>query len=324
MTITTVIVWTALLLVGLGLSALWSGFETGLYAMSRVRLRLEARSGGGARLLERESGRLDRMLATILLGNNASNYVGTLALSQLLIGTGISAGAAALLQVLILTPLLLIFAEALPKEVFRLRAERLTIPLAPAVTAVRVAATWSGLLGLVLLMTGLLARLTRVSGAPRSRGRDRLVELLRESGRGGAMSETQRRIADSALATAGLDAMDVMTPLRACARVGARATLGEAASAMRAAGASVALVFGDGERSLGGVGWAACGASSRRGEPAVGSAVALPEVDASAPIRRAFRAAWSSRNGHALVVRAGRPVGVVSAEGLASRLLATS
>ena len=83
--------WIALTAAGLAGSAVWSGTETGFYCLSRVRLdvRLHRRGDAGARRVRDELDHPDRLLATILLGNNLCNYFGTLGLTMVLEGAGL-------------------------------------------------------------------------------------------------------------------------------------------------------------------------------------------------------------------------------------------
>ena len=119
-----------LLVLLLALSAFFSGSETGLMTMNRYRLKTRAQKGErGARLASQMLARPDRLIGTILLGNN---FINTLAASvATLIGlrlfpgeTGIAVATGAL------TLLLLIFGEVTPKTLAALHPERIGIPAA--------------------------------------------------------------------------------------------------------------------------------------------------------------------------------------------------
>ena len=112
------------------LSAFFSGSETGLMTMNRYRLRTRAKKGErSARLAQSLLERPDRLIGTILLGNN---FVNTLAASiATLIGlrlfpgeTGIAVATGAV------TLLLLIFGEVTPKTLSAIHPERLGLPAA--------------------------------------------------------------------------------------------------------------------------------------------------------------------------------------------------
>ncbi|MFQ5589720.1 MAG: CNNM domain-containing protein [Phycisphaerae bacterium] len=124
------ITWTvsvAVLLLGLLLSAFFSGTETGIYCMSRVRLHLAAkrRDPRALRLesiLDDEAG----ALAVTLIGTNLMNYVTTTACAFMLAElVGSSQINTELYTVLLLTPAVFVFGEVVPKNLFRLHADTL-------------------------------------------------------------------------------------------------------------------------------------------------------------------------------------------------------
>lgn len=111
------------------LSAFFSSTETALMSINRYRLRHLARQGHrGARLTERLLLRPDRLIGVILLGNNLVNIAAAslVTLVSLRIG-GESAVAAG---TLILTVVVLIFAEVAPKTLAAMHPQRLALPAA--------------------------------------------------------------------------------------------------------------------------------------------------------------------------------------------------
>lgn len=113
----------------LALSAFFSSTETALMSVNRYRLRHLAREGHrGARLAEELLRRPDRLIGIILLGNNLVNIAAAslVTLVSLRIG-GESAVAAGML---ILTVVVLIFAEVAPKTLAANHPLRLALPAA--------------------------------------------------------------------------------------------------------------------------------------------------------------------------------------------------
>jgi putative hemolysin len=209
------LLWVLLALAGLGGSALWSGTETGMYSVSRVRLAI--RRGDprdtAARTLAGELAHPDRTLGTILIGNNVCNYLGTLGLTAVLEARGFSAAAMFVLQIGVLTPVLLVFGESLPKEMFRVKADTLTYRVVPVLRAARVLFTVTGVLPLVALVSALASKSSGRSGPTLARpGRERLAELMRESASSGAISTEQARMAERALAFGARRVREVMVP----------------------------------------------------------------------------------------------------------------
>jgi len=193
--------WSLVAAGGLAGSAMFSGLETGFYSLTRVKLDTAAAQGDRtARGLVRELEKPDRLLTTLLIGNNTANYCGSLGLAALLALTGLADWAIILLQAAVLTPVLLVFGESLPKELFRQRADALMRVFGRLITAVRLGATVIGVLPLVLWFARAVGRGAGGEAAQvMPQGRRRVVELIKE-GVGGTkvLSEEQLSLVDRA------------------------------------------------------------------------------------------------------------------------------
>ncbi|UCG13818.1 MAG: DUF21 domain-containing protein [Deltaproteobacteria bacterium] len=115
MSITT---WPFVLL-GLGFliasSAFFSGSETALMAVDRWRIRHLARKKKGARLVETILSEPEKFIGTILLGNNLVNVAGSALATSLAIDLAGEKGV--IWATLIMTLLILVFAEITPKTI---------------------------------------------------------------------------------------------------------------------------------------------------------------------------------------------------------------
>ena len=104
-------------------SALFSGAETGVYSVSRVRL--EAEAGQGRRAARILSGLLRDdagLLITLLVGANLVQDLAALAFqAEIESWVSLPAYSRELVVTAILTPFLFFFGEVLPKDVFRRR-----------------------------------------------------------------------------------------------------------------------------------------------------------------------------------------------------------
>ena len=110
-------------LVGVVGSAIYSGSETGLYTLSRVRLDVKAREGNRrARQIEKLIRRPGMMLA-VLFGEQHLQLPRQLRNRWHARCGGIHPGESVLINA-ILVPLLFIFGEVLPKELFRENTDR--------------------------------------------------------------------------------------------------------------------------------------------------------------------------------------------------------
>lgn len=118
-------IWLTLIplfVVGLFLSAFFSGSETGFYRVSRVRLALDAMDGDWvSRCLLWLTNNPSLFVATTLIGNNLANYLTSLAI---VLGTReFLQGGQHIVEVLapiLLSPVVFVYGELLPKNVFLL------------------------------------------------------------------------------------------------------------------------------------------------------------------------------------------------------------
>jgi len=122
-------VLVALLIVLLLLSAFFSGTETALMSLNRYRLRHLARTGHrAARVAERLLQRPDRLIGLILLGNTAANIAAAAIVT--VIAARVGGDGAIFVGTLILTFIVLIFAEVAPKTIGAINPPRLALPAA--------------------------------------------------------------------------------------------------------------------------------------------------------------------------------------------------
>ena len=118
-----------LLFILLLLSAFFSGSETALMSLNRYQLRHKAREGHrGARLADRLLKRPDRVIGLILLGNNLVNIFAASMVA--VVANDIGGKPAVTLGSMIMTLVILIFAETAPKTLAALHPERVAFPAA--------------------------------------------------------------------------------------------------------------------------------------------------------------------------------------------------
>ncbi|MDG2095454.1 MAG: CNNM domain-containing protein [Phycisphaerales bacterium] len=177
-------------------SAIYSGSETGLYTLSRVRLDVKAREGNRrARQIEKLIRRPGMMLAVLLLANNICNYLGSYGIASMLDAAGFTPGESVVINAAILVPLLFIFGEVLPKELFRENTDRWSYSCAPLIEWTRRCLCWTGLAPLVAAAGSRLG----VEKGNSVSARQRMADLLREGVPVGVLSESQTAMVDRAL-----------------------------------------------------------------------------------------------------------------------------
>ncbi len=116
------------------MSAVFSGSETALTATSRARMHsLESGGDGRAAIVNRLIDRRDRLIGALLIGNNLVNILASaLATSVFLTLFG---DAGVIYATLVMTALLVVFAEILPKSWAISSPDRFALALAPLVRA---------------------------------------------------------------------------------------------------------------------------------------------------------------------------------------------
>ena len=123
------------ILILLLLSAFFSGSETALTAASKVRLHAREKEGDErATQVNKIRDKKDRMIGALLLGNNLVNILASALATSVLIKIFGQAGV--VYATLVMTMLVLIFAEVLPKTYALHHAESMSLRIAPIVRLV--------------------------------------------------------------------------------------------------------------------------------------------------------------------------------------------
>ena len=116
------------------LSAIFSGSETALTTASQARMHHLKRKGNRrAGIVSALNDRRERLLGTILLGNNLVNILASALATSVMIGWLGDPGVA--YATVVMTLLILIFSEILPKTYAILNADRTALALAPFIRA---------------------------------------------------------------------------------------------------------------------------------------------------------------------------------------------
>lgn len=233
----------ALFLTGLALSAFFSGSETGMYRVSRIRVVLDGLSRGwAARGLVWLLNHSTVFIATALVGNNLANYVTSLAI-VLGVQASLSGSASAeLLGTILMTPVVFVFGELLPKFLFYHAPYRLLSYTRPVLLFFTV------LFLPVSLLLGLLARALRyLTGETPfhvrlGMARRELEQVLREGHEAGILAGSQRALANNVFEIGNQPAVRFGVPLSRLATVDEGDDRDAAKSAARRQGHPIVLV----------------------------------------------------------------------------------
>jgi putative hemolysin len=219
--------WLALALGFLG-SAFFSGIETGLISLNRVRLRHQVeRKNRRAITISGFVENTDRLLGITLIGNNLANVIVAISATTLaaaLIGPGYAVG---LVATIVVSVMLVIVGEIVPKTLFRHYSFRLCLAFADLLAAV----AW--LFAPMVALLGLLMRaISRTSkGAEASRSffvtREELKLLAKEGEAEGALTSEERQMIHGVFDFPHKTVYDVMVPLSRTVTVAPDTGVGE-------------------------------------------------------------------------------------------------
>ena len=210
-------IWLALILLvlGVGLSAFFSGSETGFYRAGRVRIVMDALDGDRlSKFLLYLTNQPALFVATALIGNNLANYItslGVVLLTRCLFPS--DAAAAELIAPIMMSPLLYVYGESLPKNLFYLAPNRLLKLAAPLLLV------FSLLFAPIALVLWALAQLLeKLLGESPDKirlglARKELQKVLVEGEEAGIIHPTQRLLAQNFFVVAAKPIREVFTPV---------------------------------------------------------------------------------------------------------------
>lgn len=228
---------------GLACSAFFSGAETGFYKVSRLRLKLDAMEGDRvAAWLFTLVNRPSIFVATVLVGNNVANYALSLTVvlaTTRFLGPGESI-VREVVSTLLAAPLLFLYGELFPKQLFLQTPDRLLRSATPILVVATIL-----FLPFSLMLWLLNMVLSRLVGRSHEQikltlARTELSQTFRVGAMAGVLHPTQRELAERVLTTSPESAERVrrwgitaaafpivtttMTPAQAVAVLGAHAS----------------------------------------------------------------------------------------------------
>ena len=209
------------------LSAYFSATETAFTSLNRIRLKSKADNGDRrAKLVLELSENYDRLLSTILIGNNIVNNVAT-TLSAVLFIDLLGSGTGPAVSTVVLTVVILIFGEISPKSLAKESPEAFARFSAPILRVLLVILTplnfiftqWKKLLGL-------LFRRKDAEGITD----EELMTIVSEAEDQGGLDEDEGQLIRSAIRFDDLEAGDILTPRVDMVALEDTATMDEAAA----------------------------------------------------------------------------------------------
>ena len=114
-------------------SAYFSGIEIAVYCVNHVRLQYKVDRGDrSAKIIKKLLNDPQALICTILIGNNIVNYLAS-AIFTNIISKKVSYANPGLTATLILAPIMLIFAEVMPKDICQRNADKFLYPASPGI-----------------------------------------------------------------------------------------------------------------------------------------------------------------------------------------------
>jgi putative hemolysin len=201
------------------LGGLFSGSETGLYQLSRLRLRLGIEKKQlPFVILGRSMRDSSGLLLSLLIGNNLVNYLATsLVTSSFLSRFGAEyEHRAELFATLLMVPILFIFSELIPKNIFLYRADVLTPYFSPVLYAFYKPLSWCGIVPALKFISGFFARLVGLAASSRTfiatAQRHKVQAILQDTHEEGFLSPVQSEIVNRLVGISHVHISSVMIP----------------------------------------------------------------------------------------------------------------
>lgn len=232
-------VYIAVLILLVAFSGFFSATETAFTTINRIRLKTMAAAGSKrAALVLRMAEDYDRLLSTILIGNNivniASASIATVVFVRFLGDKGVT------ISTVVMTVVVLIFGEISPKSLAKQNAESFAMLAAPLLRVFLV--VFKPLNWLFLQWKKLLNRVFRPRADTGMTGEE-LKVMVDEVQSGGSIDEHEGELIRSAIEFNDLDVEDILTPRVQVVAVEERDTLEEISDKFLQNGYSRMLVY---------------------------------------------------------------------------------
>ena len=229
----------AALVVCVALSAFFSSSETAFSAVNKVRLKAMSQNGNGrAKRALNLAEDYDRLLTTILVGNNVVNIAGTSIATVLF--TMWLGGFGATASTVVMTVLILIFGEVSPKALAKESPETIAMAVAGPLRALET--VLAPVNALFILWRKLLSRIFKPAESE-SFIEAELMTMVDEAQSEGDMDAHEGELIRSAIEFNDQDVLSIMTPRVDVTALEDTATIEEAADVFRESGFSRIPVY---------------------------------------------------------------------------------
>lgn len=234
------VIWILLaaLLLCVMLSAFFSASETAFSALNKVKLKTMTANEERAKRTLRLAEDYDRLLTTILVGNNIVNIAGTSIATVLF--TAWVGNMGATLSTVVMTVLILLFGEVSPKTLAKESPERIAMAVAPVLCGLMT--VLKPVNALFVLWRRLLSRLFKPQ-KDENHIEQELMTMVDEAQHEGDMDAHEGELIRSAIEFNDQDVLSILTPRVDVTALEDTATMEEAADLFRVSGYSRVPVY---------------------------------------------------------------------------------
>ncbi len=206
----TLAVQIVILIILISLSAFFSASETSFMTYSKSKMKTEAEEGSKkAKLVLRLSEKYDKLLSTILVGNNIVNILATSMATVIFTDIIANEALAATVSTVVMTLAILIFGEITPKTLAKKMAYNLSKKFVKPLDFLAIFLT--PLTYLFNLWQKLLAKMFKAED-DQSVTEEEIITVVEEAAIGGEIDEQESELIKNVIKFSDLDVNDILTP----------------------------------------------------------------------------------------------------------------
>lgn len=190
-------------------SGFFSAAETAYTSLNKIRLKMQVDDGNRrAALAYSLTENFDKMLSTVLIGNNIVNIAAT-SIATMLFIESLGEGVGSTVSTVVMTVTVLVFGEVTPKSITKERPEAFAMFAAPFLKALMV--LFTPLVAFFVLWKKMLRKVFRLEKNEAITG-DELINIVDEAEEGGGLDEEESDLIRSAISFSECPVGDVLTP----------------------------------------------------------------------------------------------------------------
>ncbi len=198
------------LIVLVALSAFFSGSETALTSVNKIRLKsLEENGDKKAARTLRVAENYERMISTVLIGNNIVN-IASASLATVIFTVLLGADKGAAVSTVVMTIVVLIFGEVLPKNYAKNNADSLALVVSGPIGFLMT--VFKPLSAALSALSGLMSRLTGGEDDKPSVTEEELKYIVESIEEEGVLEENESDLVQSALEFDEIEVQEIVTP----------------------------------------------------------------------------------------------------------------